>query len=129
MEQWKKWMWPAIVVLAVVAWTGAFLISFAVADSNSPSSDDGGSFIVIDKADDWVACQARLTLGIAQGRALTVDERFRVRNECRIGSDAWVLCTDDELSKLSAPELSAFGMSDLVQLVELCRERVGPSEE
>ena len=128
MEQWNKWTWSAIVVLAVVAWTGALLISFAVADSQS-SEEDLGSVVVIDQAVDWVACQAKLTRVIAPGRSLGTDERIRVRNECRMGSDAWVLCTDDELSKLSETELSVFQSSDAVQLAELCRERVGPTEE
>jgi len=123
MEQWKNWMWPAIVVLAVVAWSGAFLISFAVADSRS--SDDGGSVVVIDQAVEWVTCQANLTEGITVGKSLTVGERVRVRNECGMTSDAWVLCTDDEISRLSEQELSEFESADAVQLAELCRERVG----
>ena len=126
MDKWKEWIWPAIGLLAV-AWAGAAIISFIVADSQS--SDDGVSesalVVRIDTAVEWVTCQANLTQGIAAGRTLTTEESVRVRNECGIDSDAWVLCADDEISKLSKQELSAFGSSDAVQLAELCGERVG----
>ncbi len=126
MEEWaKQWLWPSV-GLVMVAWVGAAVISFVVAESQS--SDDATppeSVVAIDSAVEWVACQAKLTHGIAAGRSLTDDEKVRVRNECIIGSDAWVLCTDDELSKLSESELSAFGSSEAAQLAELCGESVG----
>ena len=125
MEDWaRRWLWPSV-GLIVVAWVGAAVISFVVAESQS--SDDAAlpeSVVAIESTVEWVTCQANLTHGIAAGRSLRSEERIRIRNECEITSDAWILCTDEEISKLSEPELSEFTSSDAAQLAELCRERV-----
>ncbi len=122
-DHWLRQLWPAVIFIAV-AWIGAFVISFIVAESQSSNGGDESVFR-IKQGVEWVSCQASKTQGIASGMPLTPGERIRVRNECSIASEAWILCVDEEFSKLSEQELAAFESSDAVEFSDTCRERVG----
>ncbi len=130
MEQWtRQWLWPAVILL-VLAWGGAFAISFIVAESKTSDGDDVESqplIVHIDTAAEWVSCQAGKTaqLGRGPGTLLPPNEVIRIRNECQIGSEAWVLCADEEFSKLSEQEFASFTSSIAVEITEVCRERLG----
>ena len=103
-----------------------FSISFVVADSKS--SDIGGESVFrIDETIEWVSCQAQKTKQIRAvegGRSVSPERQINVINECHIPSSTWVLCTDEEISKLSNEELASFQSSNAQQISRVCRERL-----
>ena len=114
--------------LMLVMLACSFAMSLLVVEWRGADGEDGEDQISVDRQGEWVACQVSITNQLfvegAKVVYLTSDLTSRLKDECGITSDLWMMCVHGAVLDLSEEETAGFGATEILKVAEQCRQEL-----